>query len=104
MVTGANAGIGLQIAKAHLQSTDTSFMQVARNLEKGEAAVAQIGGSSKAIQLDIVEPRSIDAAVKRIQNESGYLTLLLVNNASYIQCGRNRDVVWKIFWELNGPV
>ncbi len=86
LVTGANTGIGLQIAKA-LAVNGYIVYAGARNLEKGEAAVAQIGGSSKAIQLDIVEPRSIDAAVKRIQNESGYLTLL-VNNAAISNAGK----------------
>ena len=86
LVTGANTGIGLQLAKA-LAVNGYIVYAGARNSEKGEAAVAQIGGSSKAIQLDIVEPRSIDAAVKRIQNESGYLTLL-VNNAAISNAGK----------------
>lgn len=86
LVTGANTGIGLQIAKA-LADNGYIVYAGARNLEKGEAAATQIGGNSKAIQLDIVEPRSIDAAVKRIQNESGYLTLL-VNNAAISNAGK----------------
>jgi NAD(P)-dependent dehydrogenase (short-subunit alcohol dehydrogenase family) len=86
LVTGANTGIGFQIAKA-LAVNGYIVYAGARNLEKGEAAAAEIGGGSKAIQLDIVERRSIDAAVKRIQNESGHLTLL-VNNAAISNAGK----------------
>ena len=86
LVTGANTGIGFQLAKA-LAVNGYIVYAGARNLEKGEAAAAEIGAGSKAIQLDIVERRSIDAAVRRIQNESGYLTLL-VNNAAISNAGK----------------
>lgn len=86
LVTGANTGVGFQIAKALAENGYTVYVG-ARNPEKGEAAVAEIGGQSTAIQLDITDPLSIGAAVMKIQNETGYLTLL-VNNAAISNAGR----------------
>lgn len=86
MVTGANTGIGFQIAKALADNNYTVYVG-ARSLEKGKIAAAEIGGQSRALQLDITDPKSIHAAVTRIQNEHGYLTLL-VNNAAISNAGK----------------
>ena len=86
LVTGANTGVGFQIAKALADNGHTVYIG-ARNPEKGEAAVTEIGGQSKAVQLDITDPQSINAAVTQIQSEAGYLTLL-VNNAAISNAGK----------------
>jgi NAD(P)-dependent dehydrogenase (short-subunit alcohol dehydrogenase family) len=86
LVTGANTGVGFQIARA-LAGNEYTVYVGARNLEKGMAAVAEMGGKSKAIQLDITDPQSIRAAVNRIEDESGHLTLL-VNNAAISHAGQ----------------
>ncbi|MBN8783762.1 MAG: dehydrogenase [Sphingobacteriales bacterium SCN 48-20] len=86
LVTGANTGVGFQIARALVGNGYTVYVG-ARKLEKGTAAVADIGGKSKAIQLDITDPHSIRTAVTRIENESGHLTLL-VNNAAISHAGQ----------------
>ncbi|MBO9660471.1 MAG: SDR family NAD(P)-dependent oxidoreductase [Chitinophagaceae bacterium] len=86
LVTGANTGVGYQIAKA-LASNGFTVYAGARNPEKGRAAVADIGGQSHAIQLDITDSQSINAAVQKIEKESGYLTLL-VNNAAISNAGK----------------
>lgn len=86
LVTGANTGVGFQIARA-LAGNEYTVYVGARKLEKGTAAVAEIGGKSKAIQLDITDPQSIRTAVTRIENESGHLTLL-VNNAAISHAGQ----------------
>jgi NAD(P)-dependent dehydrogenase (short-subunit alcohol dehydrogenase family) len=86
LVTGANTGVGFQIAKA---LTDNGYIVYigSRNPAKGQAAVASIGGGAKAIQLDITDNNSISAAVMEIEKESGYLTLL-VNNAAVSNAGK----------------
>lgn len=86
LVTGANTGVGFQIAKALADSNYIVYVG-ARNFEKGKAAVGRIGGQSKAIQLDITDNQSINAAVQNIEKESGYLTLL-VNNAAISNAGK----------------
>lgn len=86
LVTGANTGVGFQIAKALADNGYTVYIG-ARDLKKGETAVTEIGGQSKAIQLDITDPQSIDAAVTQIQSEAGHL-MLLVNNAAISNAGK----------------
>ncbi|REA63604.1 dehydrogenase [Dyadobacter luteus] len=85
MVTGANTGVGYQIAKSLAENGYTVYVG-ARNIDKGVIAATEIGEQSKAIQLDVTDARSIDAAVKQIEGEAGYLTLL-VNNAAISHAG-----------------
>lgn len=86
LVTGANTGVGFQIAKALVNSGYNVFVG-SRDLQKGEAAVAEINGQAKAIQLNITDSTSINNAVKQIESEFGYLTLL-VNNAAISNAGK----------------
>lgn len=85
LVSGANTGVGFQIAKALADNGYTVYAG-SRDLQKGEKAVAEIGGKTKAIQLDITDSDSVNAAVNTIENEFGYLTLL-VNNAAISHAG-----------------
>jgi NAD(P)-dependent dehydrogenase (short-subunit alcohol dehydrogenase family) len=80
LVTGANTGVGFQVAKA-LAVNDYTVYVGARNLQKGEAAAALIGSNAKAIHLEITDNESISAAVAKINEEFGYLTLLVNNGA-----------------------
>ena len=86
LVTGANTGVGFQIAKALANEGYTVYVG-ARNLQKGETAVSEIGNNAKAIQLDITDNTSINAAVTTVRDEFGYLTLL-VNNAAISHAGK----------------
>lgn len=86
LVTGANTGVGFQIAKA-LAGNGYIVYVGARNPEKGATAAREIGSQSKAIQLDITDTDSIGMAFKQVQNEAGYLTLL-VNNAAISNAGK----------------
>jgi len=86
LVSGANTGVGYEVAKALADNGYTVYVG-SRNLEKGETAAGKIGGQAKAIQLDITDADSINAAVKRIESEFGYLTLL-VNNAAISNAGK----------------
>lgn len=85
LVSGANTGVGFQIAKALVENGYIVYVG-SRDLQKGEAAVEQLGGLSKAIQLDITDSGSIRAAVAIVEKEHGYLTLL-VNNAAVSHAG-----------------
>ncbi|MCX2478201.1 SDR family NAD(P)-dependent oxidoreductase [Pedobacter sp. MC2016-15] len=86
LVTGANTGVGFQVAKALANNGYTVFVG-SRDLQKGEAAVAEIDGDAKAIQINITDSTSINNAVKQIESEFGYLTLL-VNNAAISNAGK----------------
>ncbi|MGA8271348.1 MAG: SDR family oxidoreductase [Candidatus Sulfotelmatobacter sp.] len=80
LVTGANQGIGLQIAK-ELVAHGFTVLVGSRNLERGEAAARTIDGDARALQLDVTDQTSITAAAKRVRNEFGRLDVL-INNAA----------------------
>src|SRR5271156_5006018 len=80
LVTGANQGIGLQIAK-ELVAHGFTVLVGSRNLERGEAAAKDVGPDARALQLDVTDQASIAAAAERVRNELGRLDVL-VNNAA----------------------
>ena len=87
LVSGANTGVGFQIAKALVDNGYIVYVG-SRDLRKGEKAVEELGGSAKAIQLDITDSDSISAAVKVVEKEHEYLNLL-VNNAAVSHAGES---------------
>jgi len=80
LVTGANQGIGLQIAK-DLVGHGFTVLVGSRDLGRGEAAAQEIGQGAVAVQLDVTDHASIAAAAARIQAEFGRLDLLIQNAA-----------------------
>ena len=80
LVTGANQGIGLQIAK-DLVAHGFTVLVGSRNFERGEAAAKEVGPDARAIQLDVTDENSIVAAAKRIRSELGRLDVLIQNAA-----------------------
>lgn len=80
LVTGANQGIGLQIAK-DLSGHGFIVLVGSRDLERGEAAAREVGPHAHALQLDVTEQASIAAAAARVRSEFGRLDLLIQNAA-----------------------
>jgi NAD(P)-dependent dehydrogenase (short-subunit alcohol dehydrogenase family) len=80
LVTGANQGIGLQIAK-DLVGHSFTVLVGSRSLEKGAAAARQIGPGAFAQQLDVTDQASVTAAAVRIGAEFGRLDVLIQNAA-----------------------
>jgi NAD(P)-dependent dehydrogenase (short-subunit alcohol dehydrogenase family) len=80
LITGANQGIGLQIAK-DLARRGFTVLVGSRNLERGEAAAKTIDGDARAVQLDVTDEASIAAAAERVRKELGRLDVL-INNAA----------------------
>ena len=80
LVTGANQGVGFQVAKELVAKGHTVLLG-SRDLGKGEAAAAEIGSGAIAIQIDVTDQASITAAAERVRAEFGRLDLL-VNNAA----------------------
>jgi NAD(P)-dependent dehydrogenase (short-subunit alcohol dehydrogenase family) len=80
LVTGANQGIGLQISR-ELAAKGFTVLVGSRNFERGEEAAKTIAGDARAIQLDVTDQTSINAAAERIGREFGRLDVL-INNAA----------------------
>jgi NAD(P)-dependent dehydrogenase (short-subunit alcohol dehydrogenase family) len=86
LVTGANQGVGLQVAK-ELVANGVTVLVGSRNLERGELAAKEIGPGAMALHLDVTDGASIAAAAERIRREHGRLDLL-VNNAAISNTSR----------------
>ena len=67
LVTGANKGIGLRIAK-DLAAHGLTVLVGSRRLENGEAAAKSVAEDAHAVRLDVTDQASIAAAANRIRN------------------------------------
>jgi NAD(P)-dependent dehydrogenase (short-subunit alcohol dehydrogenase family) len=75
LVTGANKGLGKQIAR-QLAAAGVTVHVGSRDAERGGAAVAEIGDRARLLVLDVTDDTSIAAAARQV----GALDIL-VNNA-----------------------
>ncbi len=64
LVTGANKGIGLQIAK-DLAAHGFTVLVGSRNLDHGETAAKSVGADAHAIQLEVTDQASIATPAAR---------------------------------------
>lgn len=86
LITGANRSIGLETAK-QLSAKGLFVYLGSRNLEKGEAVVKELNEQGfqhvKAIEINVTNPDSIEAAKNTIEKEQGKLDVL-INNAGIL--------------------
>ena len=85
LVTGANRGIGLEVARQLAQKGMTVIMGT-RILEKGLAAAEKLPegeGRVMPYHLDVTDSKSIDQLAKWVEQEFGHLEIL-VNNAGIL--------------------
>jgi NAD(P)-dependent dehydrogenase (short-subunit alcohol dehydrogenase family) len=83
LVTGANRGIGREVAR-QLAASGYEVLLSGRDAEKTAAAAAEVaqstGGAVRALTLDVADPASIEAAAGQVRADPGRLDVL-VNNA-----------------------
>ncbi|MBN6052091.1 SDR family oxidoreductase [Nonomuraea sp. RK-328] len=77
LITGANKGIGFEIAR-QLAERGVTALVGARDEERGRAAAERLG--QPYVALDVTDEESVQAAAKWIEREYGRLDVL-VNNA-----------------------
>jgi NAD(P)-dependent dehydrogenase (short-subunit alcohol dehydrogenase family) len=82
LVTGANKGIGKEIAR-QLAATGSRVYVGSRDAARGERAVADIGGDARLLVLDVTDTASIKEAASQLSTLD-----ILVNNAGI--SGENR--------------
>ena len=99
LITGANQGVGYQVAKELVQKGLTVLVG-SRNFERGRAAANEMGSNAIPVQLDVTDPSSIAAAAERISKEFGSLDVL-INNAGISRSERN-DVTLEDYKSLYG--
>ncbi|MEO3402761.1 SDR family NAD(P)-dependent oxidoreductase [Mucilaginibacter sp. CAU 1740] len=85
LITGANQGVGLQIAK-ELAANGYIVYVGSRNLDNGKKAATEIGDNAHALQLDVTKPETISDSIAQIEKHHGRLDLL-VNNAGISHAG-----------------
>ncbi|WP_260599259.1 SDR family oxidoreductase [Sphingomonas endolithica] len=94
LVTGANKGIGLEIAR-QLGATGVHILVGARDWQRGEAAAAQLwaeGMQASFLHIDLGDEASVAAAAATIAADHGRLDIL-VNNAGINDSGDGRPSV-----------
>jgi NAD(P)-dependent dehydrogenase (short-subunit alcohol dehydrogenase family) len=88
LVTGANKGIGKEIAR-QLGRLGRTVLVGARDEERGRRATEELvaeGIDVRTVLLDVTDPDSVDAAAKLIERDHGRLDVL-VNNAGIVADG-----------------
>lgn len=88
LVTGANKGIGFEIAKK-LGAAGCTVILGARNEKLGREACEKLkaaGSKAEYINLDLLNPETIEQAAKTIEKNYGRLDIL-VNNAGILERG-----------------
>src|SRR3984885_13794037 len=101
LITGANQGIGLQIAKDLVKHGFTVLVG-SRDFERGGAAAKEIGPDAHALQLDVTDEASITAAARRVRTEFGRLDVL-VNNAAISNTSKQPGQSVEEYSKLNRP-
>jgi NAD(P)-dependent dehydrogenase (short-subunit alcohol dehydrogenase family) len=81
LVTGANKGIGREVARQLLAAGLTVYV-AARDADRGRAAAAELGDRARPLQLDVTDPASVAAAARRVDALD-----ILVNNAGVMVDG-----------------
>ena len=76
LITGANAGIGFELASQLIADKSKHVIMGSRSIEKGEAALKDLQsknqpGSVELIKLDVTQRSSIEAAAKKVEQDHG---------------------------------
>jgi NAD(P)-dependent dehydrogenase (short-subunit alcohol dehydrogenase family) len=103
LITGANKGIGFEIARG-LGTAGHTVLLGARDADRGTAAAASLadaGLDAHFVQLDVTDPSSVAAAAKHIEQEYARLDVL-VNNAGIARADGDEVAMNPAVWVPSG--
>ncbi|UNI22715.1 hypothetical protein JDV02_008577 [Purpureocillium takamizusanense] len=80
LITGGGSGIGLMIAKALASNGAAKVYIAGRRLDTLRRAATSIGPNAAVLQCDVTSKESLKAAVEHVENDAGYLNLLVCNS------------------------
>jgi NAD(P)-dependent dehydrogenase (short-subunit alcohol dehydrogenase family) len=87
LVTGANKGIGLEIARQLASRHGMTALIGARDEGRGRDAASKLAAQGldvRAVVLDVTNPATIESAARRIEQDFGRLDVLVNNAGIYI--------------------
>ena len=88
LVTGASAGIGEKTARA-LIDAGARVVCGARRMERLQSLTDKLGERSLPLELDVVDPQSVDTMIDRLPEDWRHVDIL-VNNAGHDIGGRRQ--------------
>lgn len=89
-ITGANRGLGLEIARAALEAGD-SVVATARDPQQIDQVLEAFAERLHTISLDVTDRTAVEVAVNAAQERFGRIDIL-VNNAGYGQLGAFEEI------------
>lgn len=98
LITGSARGIGRGFAEAYL-AEDATVAIADINMEAAQATAAELGDGAYAVQLDVSDQASIDAAIAAVVAKSGKLDIL-INNAALFDAAQTVDITRASFDKL----
>ena len=103
LITGANRGIGQEVARV-LAVKGWKVLIGSRDAKKGEAAATRLKketrGRVKAIELDVTDPDSIAAAVRKLKDGAVKIDALVNNAGVYGERNVRRTIETNFFGPL----
>lgn len=98
LITGAARGIGRGFAERYVaEGASVAIADV--NLAAAETAAAEIGASAYAVEMDVSDQASIEAAIEAVVARAGQLDIL-INNAALFDAARTVDITRASFDKL----
>ncbi|WP_099826383.1 L-iditol 2-dehydrogenase [Oceaniglobus indicus] len=98
LITGSARGIGRGFAERFVaEGAQVAIGDI--NLEAAKATAAELGEGAYAVQLDVTDQASIDAAIARVVAQTGKLDIL-INNAALFDAAETVDITRDSFDRL----